>query len=369
MTTPLMTVIKEEIKAAGFMRLDRYMHLALGHPQHGYYMSGQSFGVKGDFITAPEISQMFGELMGLWSFDQMQRQDILPQAGFFELGPGRGTLMADATRVITPFMKQVPAADHPPPIHMLEISPALKEQQQKALAPLAITHHAQMENLPPIPLIFIANEFFDALPIRQFIRSPEGWQERVISLEKDQLKQTTIALDDVTLDDIALEVMNQSDAPQGSIYEYAPALPAIVTTISRHINQYGGAALIIDYGKSNAMGDSLQAVRDHKPVDILDTPGAADLSAWVDFSAIKAAAGDATVWGPTNQGDFLKSLGLYQRAEQLSAGANPTTRRMIAAAVDRLSSPAQMGQVFQVMAILPQGQPQSQSQECAGFAS
>ena len=360
MTTPLMTVMKEEIKAAGFMRLDRYMHLALGHPQHGYYMSGQSFGVKGDFITAPEISQMFGELMGLWSFDQMQRQDILPQAGFFELGPGRGTLMADAARAITPFMKQATAADHHPPIHMLEISPALKEQQQKALAPLAITHHAQMENLPPIPLIFIANEFFDALPIRQFIRSPEGWQERVITLEKDQLKLATIALDDVTL-----ETLNQSDAPQGSIYECAPALPAIVTTISRHINQYGGAALIIDYGKSNAMGDSLQAVRDHKPVDILDTPGAADLSAWVDFSAIKAAAGDATVRGPTNQGDFLKSLGLYQRAEQLSTGADPTKRRMIAAAVDRLSSPAQMGQVFQVMALLPQSQPQ----ECAGFAS
>ncbi len=345
MATPLFPIITEEIASKGYMRLDRYMALALGHPQHGYYMSGRSFGLEGDFITAPEISQMFGELIGLWSLDQLQRQHLMKEAGFFELGPGRGTLMADAIRAITPFT-QDHGGDMPihMPIHLMEMSPALKQQQAKALHPHPIIHHDDLDNLPPIPLIFIANEFFDALPIRQFIKSDQGWSERVVTMVDGQLTLTTITADDAPPAD---------QAPMGSVYEIAPQLPAIISKISRHIRQYGGAGLIIDYGKSNPIGDSLQAVHNHKPVDILDSPGEADLSAWVDFSAIKTAAADMRVLGTRDQGAFLKSLGLYQRAEQLSAPADPKTRRMIAAAVDRLSSPAQMGRVFQAMAILP----------------
>ena len=343
MATPLLPIITKEIASNGFMRLDRYMELALGHSQHGYYMSGRSFGLEGDFITAPEISQMFGELIGLWSLDQLQRQNLMKEAGFFELGPGRGTLMADATRAITPFIQ---SQDHSiqMPIHMMEMSPALKQQQVKALHPHPVIHHDNLDNLPPIPLIFIANEFFDALPIRQFIKSDQGWNERVVTMADDKLNLTTITSDDAPPED---------QTPIGSVYEIAPQLPAIITKISHHIRQYGGAALIIDYGKSNAIGDSLQAVHNHKPVDILDNPGEADLSAWVDFSAIKIAAANMRILGTSDQGTFLKSLGLYQRAEQLSANADPRTRRMIAAAVDRLSSPAQMGRVFQTMAILP----------------
>ena len=341
MATPLFLIIAEEIESNGFMRLDRYMALALGHPQHGYYMSGRSFGLEGDFITAPEISQMFGELIGLWSLDQLQRQNLTKEAGFFELGPGRGTLMADAIRAITPFIQDQGGEM---PIHLMEMSPALKQQQAKALHPHPAIHHNNLDNLPPIPLIFIANEFFDVLPIRQFCKQDKGWLENVVTILDGKLTLTTMVADDNPLAD---------KIPIGSVYEVAPQLPAIVVKISRHIQQYGGAALIIDYGKSNPIGDSLQAVHNHQPDNILDRPGESDLSAWVDFSAIKAAATDMRVLGTRDQGDFLKSLGLYQRAEQLSAAADPKTRRMIAAAVDRLSSPAQMGRVFQTMAILP----------------
>ena len=345
MATPLFPIIAEEITSKGYMRLDRYMALALGHPQHGYYMSGRSFGLEGDFITAPEISQMFGELIGLWSLDQLHRQNVMKEAGFFELGPGRGTLMADAIRAITPFIQDHGGAmPIHMPIHMMEMSPALKQQQAKALHPQPVIHHNDLDNLPPMPLIFIANEFFDALPIRQFIKQDKGWRERVVAMADGKLTLTTITADDAPPED---------ETPIGNVYEIAPQLPAIVAKISRHIQQYGGAALIIDYGKSNPIGDSLQAVHNHKPVDILDSPGKADLSAWVDFSAIQTAAADMRILGTRDQGDFLKSLGLYQRAEQLSADADPKTRRMIAAAVDRLSSPAQMGRVFQTMAILP----------------
>ena len=353
MATPLFSIITEEIASKGYMRLDRYMALALGHPQHGYYMSGRSFGLEGDFITAPEISQMFGELIGLWSLDQLHRQNVMKEAGFFELGPGRGTLMADAIRAITPFIQ---SQDHSidMPIHMMEMSPALKQQQTKTLDTNPVIHHDDLDNLPPIPLIFIANEFFDALPIRQFIKQDKGWNERVVTMADGKLTLSTITSDDAPPED---------QSPIGSVYEIAPQLPAIITRISHHIRQYGGAGLIIDYGKSNPIGDSLQAVHNHKPIDILDSPGEADLSAWVDFSAIKTAAADMRVLGTRDQGAFLKSLGLFERAEQLSAGAEPRTRRMIAAAVDRLSSPAQMGRVFQTMAILP---PDAES-DVAGF--
>ena len=350
--------------ANGAMTMDRFMAFALCHPEHGYYMSGESFGVKGDFITAPEISQIFGELIGLWAFDQMQQQNILDQAGLFELGPGRGTLMADAIRAILPF------SDKPSlPVHMLEISPALKLQQSKALSQNQVSHHDDLENLPPKPLIFIANEFFDALPIRQFIKQDDGWHERVVVTKGDELTLTSIETTSIeTSNSKMLASINSADVQSGQVVEIAPSLPDITRKICRHINQYGGAALFIDYGKSNAIGDSLQAVRDHRPVDILDTPGQADLSAWVDFSAITNTAietdSNAVVLGPTHQGSFLKALGLYQRAEQLSAAAPPQKRRMIAAAVDRLSSPQQMGHLFQVMAILPPQSPRL----AAGFA-
>lgn len=341
MTTPLFDVIAAEIADNGPMPIDRFMAMALTHPDHGYYIKQMPFGAQGDFITAPEISQMFGELIGIWAFDQISQQGCLDEAGLVELGPGRGTLMADILRTIAPI-----APEKAWPITLMEISPYLRDIQQKSLSGQNITHCDDLTSLPKRPMIFIANEFFDALPIRQFSRNKGAWHERHIDHKNGELilskyaDQTTVAL---------------PDAEDGTTAEVSPALPGIVAQIAHHISKYGGAALIIDYGKDNPIGDSLQAVRDHKPVDVLDNPGEADLSAWVDFSAISAAAtsAGAAVLGPVPQGEFLKALGLYQRAEQLSLTANPQQKRKLAAAVDRLSSPAQMGHVFKVMAILP----------------
>jgi NADH dehydrogenase [ubiquinone] 1 alpha subcomplex assembly factor 7 len=342
MTTPLQVIIEDHIAAYGPMPISTFMAMALTHPDHGYYIKQTPFGGGGDFITAPEISQMFGELVGLWCFDQLMQQQRVDEAGLVELGPGRGTLMADILRSIIRFSEQKRW-----PVHLIETSPTLIREQLENLAAHDVTHAPDLSDLPPYPLAFIANEFFDALPIQQYERIQGQWRERCVIRAADRLVMT---LADVSSDDTI------PPAPDGSIAEIAPDLALMIDRIARHIVVYGGAALIIDYGKDNALGDSLQAVKAHCPIDILAAPGEVDLSAWVDFGAIRKRANSAgaRVLGPLKQGDFLKNLGLYQRADQLSQGADPETRRSLVAAVDRLSSPAQMGDVFKVIAILPQ---------------
>ena len=354
----LISIIDEE----GPIPLDQFMALALTDPDHGYYSTQTAIGKDGDFITAPEISQMFGELCGLWGIDQIINQGLTEDAAWLELGPGRGTLMSDVIRVLS---SALPAKDDLWTVHLVEVHPTLKKIQRDKLDNITdLYHHTDLSNLPEKPLLFLANEFFDALPIRQFIARQGQWYERLVSHENHSLKITTSTKP-------ADETISGNIHPSCDyeILEYCPSQQNIIKTISDHINTYGGAALIIDYGKDNAVGDSLQAVRDHKPVYIFDEPGQCDLSAWVDFSAIKDTATNAgaKVFGPQTQGDFLKQLGLYQRAEQLALGAEPDERRKIAAAVDRLSSPAQMGGAFKVMAILPASHPAKKPQDIAGF--
>lgn len=347
MTTPLQHRLISMINDQGPMGLDRFMGLCLADPEHGYYRNADPLGAAGDFTTAPEISQMFGELISLWLYDDALKQDIADDAVLVELGPGRGTLMADALRCLE---RIAPGKNWP--VHLMEISPGLKQAQHKSLASCAnatVDWIDGLEALPPKPLLIIANEFFDALPIRQF-RSQNGqWHERKIGLDHGELA--------LTVDPAPAGIDHLPPATdEGTVAEIAPDLPAMITTLSSHLNQYGGAMLVIDYGKSSPLGDSLQAVQKHHPVDILHEPGSTDLSAWVDFSAIATHArnSNAAAYGPVEQGLFLKSIGLYARAEQLAAGADAETRRQIAAAVDRLSSPAQMGTAFKVMAIRPQ---------------
>ena len=349
MTTPLETRIRAMIGKDGPMPLDVYMALCLTDPDDGYYRSIDPLGAAGDFTTAPEISQMFGELVGLWLYDEAIKQGIAADAALVELGPGRGTLISDALRCyagITP--------EHCWDLHLVEVSPALIAAQQERLSACtnARPHwHEQISDLPEKPLLIIANEFFDALPIRQF-RSQKGqWHECMLDLIDDSLSLITVAT--------PAEIDLPAPSADGQIAECCPQLEAIITRLARHINRHGGAMLIIDYGKNTALGDSLQAVQAHRPVEIMHEPGKTDLSAWVDFSAIASHAGDAGIaaFGPEEQGTFLKAIGLYHRAEQLAAGASPETRRQIAAAVDRLSSPAQMGTAFKVMALRPQDAP------------
>ncbi len=344
MMTPLAELINREISENGAMSLDRFMSLALCHAEHGYYMNRDPFGGAGDFITAPEISQIFGEVIGLWCFQQIQNQALTESVHFAELGAGRGSLMVDLLRALAAVTGRKDW-----PLHLIEISPTLRALQQEALKNYPLTHHIDLTQLPPQPIIFIANEFFDALPIRQFEYRGGGWLERCV-INSDQGFAVTLHTVPENIPDF-----NFPDQPDGTVAEFSPALESTITSISHHIRRHGGALLVIDYGKDDPFGDSLQAVQDHRPVDCLTNPGLADLSAWVDFSAIKrhALASDCRFFGPIGQGDFLKSLGLYERAEQLGQNAPPETRRNLAAAVDRLTSPAHMGSVFKAAHILP----------------
>ena len=344
------------IARQGPMTVADYMAEALTHPRHGYYMRGDPFGAGGDFVTAPEISQMFGELIGLWCADVWQRLGRPDPVLLVELGPGRGSLMADAVRAA----RTVPAFRDSLRPHLVEISPALRQLQADTLrAEMAPAWHDTLADVPEGPLILIANEFFDALPIRQFARTASGWCERLVTLADDG---HALAF---TLGpprgpprgppspqaDILLPPALRT-APVGAIAEISPAAIGVATEIGRRLATHGGAALIIDYGAARPPGEpTLQAVRDHARHDVLAEPGSADLTAHVDFTALARAAGDAgaSSQGPIPQGDFLHALGLAARAETLCRTAAPAQIEAIAAAVHRLTDPAEMGNLFKVL--------------------
>jgi NADH dehydrogenase [ubiquinone] 1 alpha subcomplex assembly factor 7 len=363
MTTPLDDILKAQIEDNGPITIADYMSAALSHPEHGYYKKHSAIGADEDFITAPEISQLFGELCGLWGLNQMTNQAIAADAGWAELGPGRGTLMSDIIRTVSQ-AQNTDCSKRLWPVYLMDINDGLIAQQREKLASITNLHHLEdLRELPHIPLVFFANEFLDALPIRQFTSRRKKWFERMIDVKKGRLDVTLSSTPEETA---ALPVPDK----EGLCAEIAPEMPAIIAAIANHINAHGGAALIIDYGKDNAIGDSLQAVKGHRPVDILEAPGTCDLSAWVNFNAARKAAtkAGAKTFGPQGQGDFLRQLGLFERAEQLATGSDARNRRKIAAAVDRLSSTAQMGAVFKVMAILPSAHPASSPADIPGFA-
>ena len=349
MTTPLLDLLREEILATGPIPLARYMDLCLGHPVHGYYRTRDPLGAAGDFVTAPEISQMFGELIGLWIAAVWGEMGAPADLALVELGPGRGTLMADALRALS---RAAPSLA--PRLHLVETSPVLRAAQAERLqvSPqnrLAPTWHEDLESVPPGPAIVVANEFFDALPVRQFQRGERGWHERCVGLTPDG---QGLAFGLAAEPDPHLTVR----APLGVILTLPGAALDTVRTLSRRLVWDGGALLAVDYGHARpGFGDSLQAVAGHRFVDALAAPGTADLTTHVDFSALaRAATGEgARVHGPVDQRDFLQALGLHQRAERLSAGATPEQAAGIAAAVSRLIDPTRrgMGSLFKVLAV------------------
>lgn len=316
------------------MRLDDYMRLCLLHPQHGYYATRDPFGAAGDFITAPEISQMFGELVGLALAQAWLDQGSPAPFTLAELGPGRGTLMADALRAT----RAVPGFHASARVTLIEASPHLRQVQTGRLG--RITHLDHAADLPEAPLFLIANEFFDALPIRQFQRVAGGWAERMVTLTDDGL---SLAL--------APPVDRPPHAPDGEIREdCAEALP-VIEAVAARIARHGGAAIIVDYGVFDGHGDSLQALRRHAPEGIFDHPGEADLTAHVDFAPLAAAAlrAGAAVSTPAPQGAWLDALGIAQRAARLTQAGDAAAE----AARLRLTDPAQMGQLFKVLGIWP----------------
>jgi len=340
----LEAVIADEIRAHGPIPLARYMELAQAHPTLGYYRRQDPFGVHGDFISAPEISQMFGEVIGLWLAQGWLELGRPRPVRLVELGPGRGTMMADMLRA----MQGVPELRADLEIHLVETSEALRATQRTRLGDEPVTWHEHPGTIPPGAMLLVANEFFDALPIRQLERTPRGWQERRVGIGAEGEFTFVLAEEVESLSDHA-------DAPPGTITEVSPARASIAEAIGHRLAGDPGVALVIDYGAfaEGPTGETLQAVRAKRRAEPLDAPGEADLSSHVDFRALAMAArhGGAAVYGPVPQGTFLRGLGVEARALALMERARPEQRRELRRAVFRLADPSAMGELFKVMAL------------------
>jgi SAM-dependent MidA family methyltransferase len=353
-----MSALEREIAALiaqdGPISVERYMALCLSHPTLGYYMTRDPLGSGGDFVTAPEISQMFGELLGVWIGEAWRAAGAPSPARLAELGPGRGAMMADVLRVA----RVAPGFLDAVSVHLVETSPVLRDRQRETLAGAAkaVEWHTDAADIPAGPAFILANEFFDALPVRHFVKTREGWRERLVGLDFDG--RLVFGLSP------SIEVGLDVDAPEGAIVEIAAVGQRLMSELAGRIVKEGGVLLVVDYGYvETSLGESLQAVRRHAYVDPLEAPGEADLTAHVDFAALARAAksAGAKVMGPATQGGFLTRLGVVQRAEALSRRASPEQRADIAAALERLAGRGDarrcMGDLFKAMAVMHPAMP------------
>jgi NADH dehydrogenase [ubiquinone] 1 alpha subcomplex assembly factor 7 len=342
MTAPVAAAIDEHLRRDGALSIADYMTLCA----EAYYARGTTIGGGGDFITAPEISQTFGEVLGLWCAVTWRQMGAPRPVHLVECGPGRGTLMADVVRAA----RQVPEFIAAAQIHLVERSAALKAQQRQALSDMAVQWHDDLDRLPDGPLILIANEFLDALPIRQFQRTAEGWAERVIVRDRDG----RLAFSARPVADAPVPIGLAATAEMGAIFERSAAVECFAAALAARLKKHGGAALLIDYGHGeSALGETLQAVKAHRYHDVLTDPGEADLTAHVDFAAVARAArqAGAAVLGAVDQGPWLRRLGIGVRQVQLARGKSAAQARAIEQGVQRLTDPHGMGLLFKVMAI------------------
>ncbi|MCC5993295.1 MAG: SAM-dependent methyltransferase [Rhodobacteraceae bacterium] len=341
--TPLGRILLRQICAQGPISVAEYMTACLLHPQYGYYTSRDPLGVQGDFTTAPEISQMFGEMLGLLLAQLWVDQGAPRPFTLAELGPGRGTLMADMLRATA----RVAGFHDAARLHLIEASPVLRAAQAEKLG--AAQWHDCVDTLPADqPLFLIANEFFDALPIRQFLRRGEGWAERMVGAQDGRL---VFGLGPVAR--LAALEHRLQDRIEGQMVEIcAPAQP-IMQAIAARIAGQGGFALIIDYGDWRSRGDTLQALRNHCPCDPLDCPGEADLTAHVDFQALALAAKPLRATAMTPQGVLLERLGITARAQALAEGLSGAALDAHIAAHRRLTHPQEMGHLFKMIGFTP----------------
>ncbi len=349
-TTPLETEIRRRIAAAGPMPVGEFMTLCLTDRAHGYYTTRDPLGERGDFITSPEISQMFGELIGLWMAAVWKRMGEPGNVRVIELGPGRGTMMADALRAA----KVMPAFREAAVLHLVEISPVLQAQQEKTLAqlPVPMFWHAALREVPQGPAIIVVNEFFDTLPVNQAVKSERGWHERLIEI--DAVGNLAFALAGEPMAHFErLLPQRLRAAPVDSIYEWRT--DTVAMEMGRRLASGGGAALVIDYGHvKSAPGETLQAVGRHAYIDPLTAPGSIDLTAHVDFEALARAVESmgAVSFGPLEQADFLRRLGIETRAATLKAKAAPAGAADIDSALARLIGHGRtgMGTLFKAAA-------------------
>jgi NADH dehydrogenase [ubiquinone] 1 alpha subcomplex assembly factor 7 len=342
---PLADRLREMIALEGPITVERYMSLCLRH----YYATRDPLGSAGDFTTAPEISQMFGELIGLWMLEIWNAMGRPAPCRLVELGPGRGTLMADLLRAA----KLLPAFKTAASVHLVETSPALRQRQQESLAGsgFPIEWHDRLDGVPPGPTLLVANEFFDALPVRQFLASERGWCERLVGLEGERL-----------IFGLRPEPEQALGNPLrlGDILEWPAASVDLMSGLAKRLARDTGAALIVDYGYwGPAFGNTLQAVKRHAPVNPLEEPGEADLTTHVDFQRLAQAAAqqNARAHGFVPQGDFLQSLGIQARASALKARATPAQAADLDRGLARLTERGSkgMGELFKVLAVTHNG--------------
>ena len=328
----------------------RYMELCLTHPEFGYYIAKDPLGREGDFTTAPEVSQMFGELLGLWTASVWKAIGSPPVLRLIELGPGRGTMMADALRAL----RVVPPLYQALSIHLVEINPVLREKQQATLSSVRnLAWHDNIDDVPDGPAVILANEYFDVLPIHQVVRRENGWHERTVELDDAGRLAFGVAAEPIPRFEVLLPPLVRA-APFGAVFEWRS--DAEIMKLASRVRDQDGAALIIDYGhlRSDA-GDTFQAIARHSFTDPLQDPGQADVTAHVDFQALARAAEDigALAHGPVPQGDFLKRLGIETRAATLMMKASQKVSDDISAALKRLVGGGRggMGSMFKVLAV------------------
>lgn len=333
------------IQENGPISIAHYMELCLTHPELGYYTGRDPLGREGDFITAPETSQMFGELIGLFMADYWLGLGSPKPFHFIEMGPGRGTLMADALRAI----KIIPGMAESVHVHFLEVSPTLMAKQKEAVP--GATWHETLDDIPFGCSFIIANEFFDCLPVRQFLMTDSGWAERMVGLEDENLA--------FTLSEKNLPSSLPMSAEIGSIFEICPQAGYWIDAIASKLAN-GGMGLIIDYGYDRpGFGNTFQAIAKHQYADVLEKPGACDLTAHVNFTDLKTRGKTAglDVFGPVPQGEFLQTVGLEHRTGQLLAGASKPQKKEILAGVKRLVDEGEMGILFKVLAMVKKDDP------------
>ena len=353
-TAPLAARLKARILREGRISVAAYMDACVADLDAGYYATRHPIGAQGDFITAPEISQIFGELLGLWAVAVWQSMGAPKPVVVAELGPGRGTLMADARRA----WRSVPQFLEAVTVALIETSPSLRDMQQEALrgSPAPVQWFDRVEDMPQGPLIVIANEFLDALPVRQLVRRGVHWHERCVAVDRHDAFIFTEgnALQAEELPEAALAL----DAPDGAILEIRPGAERLMSALAARASEAPLVALFIDYGHDETgFGDTLQAVRNHAYADPLAASGEADLTAHVDFAALKrsAKAHGLDVYGPMPQGAFLLKLGLEARRDRLLAGATPAQRDSILSGAARLTDPRQMGALFKALVLTSDG--------------
>lgn len=331
------------------MDIGTYMALCLGHPEHGYYMTRDPFGAGGDFTTAPEISQMFGEMIGVWCVDMWIKLGAPPEFVLLECGPGRGTLMADIMRAT----KHVPGFHNAAKIHLLEMSEALRNAQTRALERYTVSHIGALSKVKAgLPVILVGNEFLDALPVRQIEHKNGKWWERKIGIsDTGGLEIGFSEAENLVLENVPGAILG---AKEEGVFETSPYLNQFLKSVDNLLINQKGVALFVDYGHMrSALGDTLQAVRSHRFENVLENPGENDITAHVDFENIVRIAKEdgVAVHGPVTQREFLQRLGIEVRAEALMNGAKTSQNNSIRTGLNRLIDTEQMGSLFKVICL------------------